>query len=102
MADDQEPKQLVLGDEQLVLGDGTAPAPHPDNARRECGPDVGMFIPGEGIKLSTSPAFDYKDMILKYMAHVGEYEGVDFIQGYSNEDLFTDEEWAEMQRLAKL
>jgi hypothetical protein len=43
---------------------------------------------------------DYRALLLKYINHVGECEGVTFIADHHRRpDLFTDEEWAELCRL---
>lgn len=44
---------------------------------------------------------DYKELLQKYMSHVGFFEGIDYIgPGFENEETFTDEEWAELNRLS--
>lgn len=43
---------------------------------------------------------NYKDLLLKYINHVAEEEGVTFIkETWRNEDLFTEAEWAELVKL---
>lgn len=52
---------------------------------------------------------DYKGLLQKYIEHVHECEGVTFIENRSwplhaseGSTAFTKEEWAELERLAKL
>lgn len=45
--------------------------------------------------------FNYRELIKKYMAHVGWCEGIDFIDSYGNSGCLTDEEFAELQKLSK-
>lgn len=35
--------------------------------------------------------FDYRELLIKYMAHVGAYEGTYFIPRYCTEGFFDDE-----------
>ena len=43
---------------------------------------------------------DYKDLLLKYINHVAENEGVTFIKDtWRNENMFSEEEWAELVKL---
>lgn len=113
MADHQERKdaraQMVMG--LFEAGDTSAQLEKLSNKelakliQAHLMPDLSMLEPAFLLLdevVQRLEGFDYKEMILKYMAQVGSFEGVNFIQGYSNEDLFTDEEWEEMQRLAKL
>ena len=49
---------------------------------------------------------DYRLLLLKYMAHVGWLEGVDYAGPADRgtglpADHFTDEEWAELRRLSE-
>lgn len=41
---------------------------------------------------------DYRDLLLKYINHVGEEEGTTFLS-WDRHDHFTEEEWDELQRL---
>jgi hypothetical protein len=45
---------------------------------------------------------DYKKLLMKYMNHVGYHEGVHFTGRAYESDIFTGEEWKEIQRLSKL
>jgi len=43
---------------------------------------------------------DYKALLLKYINHVAENEGVTFIKDtWRNEDMFSEAEWAELVKL---
>lgn len=47
---------------------------------------------------------DYRQLLKKYIDHVGEYEGSTFLQDYMRSNYpdmpdFTDEEWAELKKL---
>lgn len=43
---------------------------------------------------------NYKDLLLKYINHVAENEGVTFIKEHCrNDDLFTEAEWGELVKL---
>jgi hypothetical protein len=42
---------------------------------------------------------DYRELLMKYIEHIGEEEGITFIHGQPREGLFTPEEWAELKRL---
>lgn len=47
---------------------------------------------------------DHRALLIKYINHVGEYEGSTFLSDHSRSaypdmPVFTDEEWAELQRL---
>ena len=43
---------------------------------------------------------NYKDLLLKYINHVAENEGVTFIKDtWRNEDFFTEAEWDELVKL---
>lgn len=42
---------------------------------------------------------DYRELLMKYIEHVGEEEGITFINRQPREGLFSDEEWAELERL---
>lgn len=43
---------------------------------------------------------DYKTLLLKYIELVGYNEGISFIsKRYKPDNLFTDEEWNELERL---
>ena len=45
---------------------------------------------------------DYKELLQKYMRHVGFFEGIDYIgTGFKNEEVFTDDEWVELNRLSE-
>ena len=41
-------------------------------------------------------------MLIKYMNHVGQHEGIDFIGDAYRTDVFTDSEWDYMKKLAIL
>lgn len=44
----------------------------------------------------------HRDLLKKYIQHVGECEGVDFLADhYRPMDLFTDEEWAALKAVNK-
>lgn len=49
--------------------------------------------------------FNYRELLKKYIQHVGDSEGTDFLGDFARNDFgcdpdrFTDEEWAELQRL---
>lgn len=43
---------------------------------------------------------DYKELLKKYIKHVGYTEGVTFI-GWDFHKIFTKEEWKELARLAE-
>jgi hypothetical protein len=46
---------------------------------------------------------DYRDLLKKYIGWVGACEGVNFITSggyYHEEETFTPEEWAELEKLA--
>lgn len=50
------------------------------------------------------PPVDYRALLAKYIEHVSDLEGVDFLRkmdrtGFSA-DRFTDDEWAELRRLS--
>ena len=43
---------------------------------------------------------DYKALLLKYINHVAENEGVTFIKDtWRNKDIFSEAEWAELVKL---
>lgn len=43
---------------------------------------------------------DYKSLLLKYINHVAENEGVTFIKDtWRNEDMFSEAEWDELVKL---
>lgn len=44
---------------------------------------------------------DYRELLMKYIDHVGECEGITFISDYHRPraGLFTTEEWEELRRL---
>ena len=45
---------------------------------------------------------DYKNLLLKYINHVADNEGVIFIKEYCrNDELFTQEEWDELVKLGE-
>jgi hypothetical protein len=48
---------------------------------------------------------DYKQLLKKYIRHVEDMEGVNFVEGAdesgSREGLFNSEEWAELTRLCE-
>ncbi len=44
---------------------------------------------------------DYRDLLRRYLDHVGQIEGTCFLQQYQRTALFSDEEWAELSRLAR-
>ena len=43
---------------------------------------------------------DYRNLLYKYMAHVGDQEGTGFLTDGYKTDRFTNDEWAELQRIA--
>jgi len=43
---------------------------------------------------------DYRDLLKKYIKHVGEIEGVDYLGEYDKLDIFTDDEWSEVRKLS--
>lgn len=43
--------------------------------------------------------FDYRELLIKYMAHVGAYEGTFFIPRYSSDGFF-DEEISKLLEIA--
>jgi hypothetical protein len=49
-------------------------------------------------------SINHEALLAKYIEHVGDYEGSDFLsegkrEAYRGMPVFTDEEWAELQRL---
>lgn len=42
---------------------------------------------------------NYKELLLKYINHVADNEGVTFIKDCFKGDGFTDDEWAELVKL---
>jgi hypothetical protein len=48
--------------------------------------------------MSENP-IDYRLLLLKYISHVGDYEGCTFIPTCSRPDEFTEQEWEELERL---
>ncbi len=40
-------------------------------------------------------------LLKKYINHIGFHEGIDYLRDFDRDDRFTDDEWAELQRLAK-
>jgi len=42
---------------------------------------------------------DYKELLKKYMAHVGDCEGVNCLDQTPASGLFSQEEWDELQKL---
>lgn len=46
---------------------------------------------------------DYRELLKKYINHVGKCEGVDFIDSYWSEwSEFTKEEWEELHKLCDI
>jgi len=46
---------------------------------------------------------DYKDLLVKYIQHVGDMEGVTFLDGdHLRPDYISHGEWEELKRLDKL
>ncbi len=47
---------------------------------------------------------DYKDLLIKYINHVGMNEGVSFLDHryYFGQSYFSDDEWEELQILDKI
>lgn len=43
---------------------------------------------------------DYRTLLIKYIAYIGEIEGVSYISG-DNPENFTKEEWDELNKLDK-
>ena len=41
-------------------------------------------------------------LLIKYMNHVGEHEGIDFLDDMYRTDHFTDSEWEYMQKLRRV
>lgn len=55
----------------------------------------------ENTDTQTSQPVDYKALLEKYIEHVGECEGVDFIgDQWRRISAFTDEEWAALRELS--
>lgn len=52
-------------------------------------------------KAGELPGFLYRQLLMKYIAHVGTCEGVDFIDPDDSCPVFTPEEWAELRKLSK-
>ena len=45
---------------------------------------------------------DWRDLLLKYMEHVGLNEGIDYTEDHFREEgYFTDEEWSTLQNLTE-
>lgn len=44
---------------------------------------------------------NYRYLLKQYIKHVGEIEGVSYIDQYSKSDFFSDSEWNEMLELDK-
>lgn len=45
---------------------------------------------------------DYRNLLVRYIAHVGANEGIVYLSNRRRDtNLFTDEQWAELRRLAK-
>lgn len=42
---------------------------------------------------------DYRDLLIRYMAHVGEQEGTYFLGALKRSDTFTEEEVEEFKKL---
>lgn len=66
-------------------------------------PDVNYFMVTETTDLWGN-GLNYKQLLKKYINHVGEHEGVTFLSDYDRSSypempIFTDEEWAELKRL---
>lgn len=47
------------------------------------------------------PPMDYRDLLIKYMAHVARIEGIDFTNAHYQTDWLTHEEWAELVGLSR-
>ena len=44
---------------------------------------------------------DYKDLLIRYIAHIGDIEGVDFLNPRNyNPKLFTSEQYSELIKLS--
>lgn len=43
---------------------------------------------------------NYKQLLIKYMAHVILEEGTDFMSDYRRSKHFTDAEWAELKKIS--
>lgn len=46
-----------------------------------------------------SDTFDYRDLLARYMDHVGTHEGTVFLSG-PRPDYFTEAEWLELRKVA--
>jgi len=44
--------------------------------------------------------FDYRSLLVRYIRHVEDNEGVTFLAHWYYSELFTEEEWEEMKILA--
>jgi hypothetical protein len=44
---------------------------------------------------------EYRELLKKYIDHVGISEGVTFLNGDNDSGRFTNEEWEELQKLDK-
>ena len=45
---------------------------------------------------------EHRELLKKYIEHVREYEGVDFLGlGYEEPETFTAEEWAELKTISE-
>lgn len=46
---------------------------------------------------------DYRELLKKYIAHVGYHEGIDYLRDidHISESNLTPEEWAELRRLSE-
>lgn len=42
---------------------------------------------------------DYHALLMKYIQHVVDCEGISFLEEWQRSKYFSDEEWAELQRL---
>ncbi len=42
---------------------------------------------------------DYRDLLMRYICHVGECEGISFIFDSERTPWFSDEQWEELKRL---
>jgi hypothetical protein len=60
-----------------------------------------MMAPGK----SDEVIVDYRELLKKYIAYVRDCEGSDYIgngyRGYRGNTMFTPEEWAELERVAR-
>jgi hypothetical protein len=44
---------------------------------------------------------NYRELLMKYMNHVGYHEGIDYTDDGYESDIFTGKEWEAIQRLSR-